>query len=191
MKMWMVLVPVLLLAACGGVEGDIEEAFRQKYEKAICLKLSQPPFSVKSEDILGSSSDWAMVHALEKKGLFTLGEPVQRGGGFASYQQVNVDLTDKGRKFFRDGRLCYGHTQLKKILDYRRNEQNGTIDAEALLQHEFEDWAVQPEFEQFIKKSSSPFSGLPEKPGEEKVADRLVEMEKAGWVIAGTLIEED
>jgi hypothetical protein len=155
----------VLLSACGGVEGDIEQAFRQKYEEEPCLELGQPPFSVKSEDLTGSSRDWAMVHALEREGLFTLGEPVTLKG-FLPIQQVNVDLTRKGRKVFQDGKLCYGKTRLQKIVDYRRDRQRDMIEAEALVEHDFEDWARSPEFEQFLRLRTS-FSSLPDQPGEE------------------------
>jgi len=166
----MAMASVLLLTACGGAEDDIEKAFKEQYEKPLCLKHKSFPFSEPTRgqrNWVSPLIDEGYVEAAMEASPYGVGQsPV-----------AHYNLTKKGRKHVTpDGYFCYGETEVVKVIDMSDEIEDRNLGkimrAEALLKHKVtEDWAEEPEMKEYVKI------------GEEKISRRFVHKQKAGWVM--------
>lgn len=163
----------LLLAGCGA-EGDVKKAFVAEYEKDLCLARATYPMNITIASPFGVKPEAQIAQVLVKAGVLEKGEESTRGAGAMSITTASFGLTSKGKKSYKDGKLCYGKTEVKEIVKYEeKNDGNGPyMMAQAKLKHKItEGWAEADDLRGFVKS------------GEELVTRRLIKREKQGWTI--------
>lgn len=150
-----VVAASLLLAGCGS-ERDIKKAFDAKYGKELCLELpSGFPISITYEKDISEAVDAAWLQALVNEGVLVAGAASQDGAGQSAFQSMQFDLSDEGRAFARDNMLCYGKTEVDRVINYREygDGERRFLDAQVALRHVITaPWANNPDLQGRIKK---------------------------------------
>lgn len=166
----MAMASTLMLSACGSAEGEIEAAFKEYYEKPLCLTHKSFPFAEPTR----GQRNW--VSPLIDEGYIDAAmEASPYGVGQSPVAHYN--LTKKGRKHVTpEGYFCYGETTVVEVVDMsdeiEDKNRGKLIRAEVLLKHKVtESWAKEPEMKEYVKI------------GEETVTRTFVHKQKAGWVL--------
>lgn len=149
-----VLAASLLLSACGS-EQEIEQAFVAKYGKDLCMEVASGfPLSVMYEKDISEASDARWVQALVQEGVLVPGEVSQSGTPPAVLNTASFDLSEQGRTFLRENMLCYGKTEVDRIINYREYGEGDRrfLDAQVALKHVVTaPWANNPDLKGRVK----------------------------------------
>lgn len=163
----------LFLAGCG-VEGDVKKAFEKEYEKELCMQaFANYPVEITIESPFGVRPDAQIAQVLAKAGVLEKGEENVRGKAPMAITTAKFDLTSKGKKAYKNGKLCYGKTKVKEIVSYEEKNSGGSeyIMAKATLDHDItESWAEEPDLRGIVKQ------------GEESITRSLVKKD-GEWVV--------
>lgn len=149
-----VVAASLLLGGCGS-EGDIKRAFDAKYGKELCLEVpSGFPVSVTYEKDISEAAEAGWLQALVKEGVLVAGAASPNGAGSSTFQSMQFDLSDQGRSFARENMLCYGKTEVERVINYREygEGERRFLDAQVALRHVVTaPWANNPDLRNQIK----------------------------------------
>ncbi|MGK2286121.1 hypothetical protein [Pedomonas sp. V897] len=157
-----VLTACILLAACGAKD-QVEKAFEAKYAKDLCLQLADSfPITVTYQTDLSEAPEAGWIQALVKEGVLVPGAVTQSaeasapqsGEASAPLNMAAFDLSEEGRAYLRDNRLCYGKTEVDRVLTTREYATGAKrfLDAQVLLRHVVTaPWANNPDLKQYVK----------------------------------------
>lgn len=149
-----VIAASLLLSACGS-EGDIQKAFVTKYGKDLCMEVASGfPLSIMYENDINEAADAKWVQALVQEGVLVAGEVSQSGAPPAVINSANFDLSEQGRTFARENMLCYGKTEVDRVINYREYGEGDRrfLDAQVALRHVVTaPWANNPDLRGQVK----------------------------------------
>lgn len=147
------IVLAALLVGCGGIESEIRDAIDEHVRaRGNCLDHKFPVTVQVGPGLFGTRADLLKEYqVLDQAGVIrsVIEQPRMLAGGIR-VSVVKLDLTDAGRKSLRDGRLCYGRTEVVKLIDYTEGKApDGTrlVKARVLLKHHVDaEWARDPVF---------------------------------------------
>lgn len=169
------LALAVLLAACGSVESEIRDVIgKDLAATGNCLDHKFPVTVLVGPGLFGTRADLLNEYqALDRAGVIrSVGQQPRTMAGGVRINEVKLDLTDAGRKALRDGRLCYGRTEVVKVIDYTEGKApDGArlVKARVLLKHHVDaEWARDPVFSNQVES------------GEEQSEYALVKTNK-GW----------
>ena len=156
-KLLAAFVLAFSLAGCGGIESSLKDGLKKELaENPLCLRLGSRPY------IAYGTNDWK--YGLLGNGMFA--SMPQSGGAF------EMVPTKKAEKMIEDGKLCYGRTELVKIVDYTKPADTPlgrTVMVEARVRYVVtEKWARNELLSSVVKS------------GEETITRGFVE-KKSGW----------
>jgi hypothetical protein len=142
-----------LLVACGSVESEIRDVIgKDLAAKGNCLDHKFPVTVLVGPGLFGTRADLIKEYqALDQAGVIRkVSEQPRMMAGGIRVNEVRLDLTDAGRKSVRDGRLCYGRSEVVKVIDYidgKAPDGARLVKARVLLKHHVEaEWARDPVF---------------------------------------------
>jgi hypothetical protein len=143
----------VVLAGCGGVESEIRDAISKDLAaKGNCLDHKFPVTVQIGPGLFGTRADLLKEYqALDQSGVIrsVSQQPRMMAGGIR-VNEVRLDLTDVGRKSVREGRLCYGRSEVVKVIDYtdaKTPDGARLVRARVLLKHHVDaEWARDPVF---------------------------------------------
>lgn len=169
------VVLAALLAACGGIESEIRDAITKDVgARANCLDHKFPVTVQVGPGLFGTRADLLNEYrTLDRAGVIrSVSEQPRMLAGGMRINEVKLDLTDAGRKLVRDGKLCYGRTEVVDVIDYTEGKApDGArlVRARVLLKHHVDaEWARDPAF------------GTQVETGEQQAEYSLVKSSK-GW----------
>lgn len=143
----------VLLVACSSVESEIRDVIgKDLAARGNCLDHKFPVTVHIGPGFFSTRADLLKEYqALEAAGVVrSVGQQPRMMAGGIRVNEVRLDLTDAGRKSLRDGRLCYGRSEVVKVIDYTDGKApDGTrlVKARVLLKHHVEaKWARDPVF---------------------------------------------
>jgi len=149
-----VIAASVLLSACGS-EGEIEKAFAARYSKDLCMQVGEGfPLSLIYENDLSEAADARWVQALVNEGVLVPGEVSQSGEPPALLNSATFDLSEEGRAYLRENMLCYGKTEVDRVINYREygEGERRFLDAQVALRHTVTaPWASNPDLKSHIK----------------------------------------
>lgn len=165
----------VLLVACSSVESEIRDAIgKDLAARGNCLDHKFPVTVQVGPGLFGTRADLINEYqALGQAGVIRkVSEQPRMMAGGVRVDAIRLDLTDAGRKWLREGRLCYGRTEVVKVIDYTEGKApDGVplVTARVLLKHDVQaEWARDPSFSSRVKS------------GEERSEVVLVKTNK-GW----------
>jgi len=169
---WVGVVAVsLLLSACGS-ENEIEQAFVAKYGKDLCMEVADGfPISLTYQNDISEAADAKWVQTLVEEGVLVAGEVSQSGTPPSVLNSANFDLSEQGRTFLRDNMLCYGKTEVDRVINYREygDGERRFLDAQVALRHVVTaPWANNPELRTRVKTGR-------------EVVERTMSWSENGW----------
>ncbi len=166
-----VVAASLLLSGCGS-EGEIEKVFVAKYGKELCMEVASGfPLSVMYENDISEAADARWVQALVQEGVLVAGEVSQTGAPPSVLNNANFDLSEQGRTFVRDNKLCYGKTEVDRVIDYREYHDGDRrlLNAQVALRHVVTaPWANNPDLRGRVKSGR-------------EVIQRTMRWSETGW----------
>lgn len=152
---WVGVVAIsFLLSACGS-DTEIEQAFTAKYGKDLCMEVADGfPLSLMYQNDISEAADAGWVQALVKEGVLVAGDVSQTGTPPSILNSANFDLSEEGRTYLRDNTLCYGKTEVDRVINYREYGAGDQrfLDAQVALRHVITaPWANNPDLKGHIK----------------------------------------
>lgn len=152
------VVLTVLVAGCGSVESEIRDAISKDLAaKGNCLDHKFPVTVQVGPGLFGTRADLLKEYqALDQSGVIrsVSQQPRMMAGGIR-VNEVRLDLTDVGRKSVRDGRLCYGRSEVVKVIDYtdgKAPDGARLVRARVLLKHHVDaEWARDRVFSSQVK----------------------------------------
>lgn len=149
-----VVAASVLLAGCG-TKDQVEKAFAAKYEKDLCLQVAESfPVSVTYQTDVSEAPEAAWIQPLVKEGILVQGEVTKGGEESAPVYTTSFDVSEEGRSYLVDNRLCYGKTEVDRVISSREYSTAGKrfLDAQVLLRHTVTaSWAGNPDLKPFVK----------------------------------------
>ena len=149
-----VIAACVLLVGCGSTD-EVEKAFAAKYAKDLCVQLADSfPVSITYQNDISEAPESAWIQALVKEGVLTQGDVTQTGTAPALMNTAMFDLSEEGRTYLRDNQLCYGKTEVDRVLTTREYGDGAKrfLDAQVLLRHVVTaPWASNPDLKQYVK----------------------------------------
>jgi hypothetical protein len=148
----------VLLVACSSVESEIRDVIgKDLAAKGNCLDHKFPVTVQVGSGLFGTRADLLNEYqALDRAGVIrSVSQQPRMMAGGVRINEVRLDLTDAGRKSLRDGRLCYGRSEVVKVIDYTDGKApDGTrlVKARVLLKHHIDaEWARDPVFKNQVE----------------------------------------
>ncbi|MCH8685235.1 hypothetical protein [Pedomonas mirosovicensis] len=168
-----VLSACVLLVGCDS-GSEVKQAFMAKYGKDLCLEVAESfPFSITYQNDISEAPESRWALPLVEEGVLTEGEVMESGTPPMVLKTVSFDLSEQGRSFLQDNRLCYGKTEVDRILNTREYGESGKrfLDAQVVLMHVVTaPWAKNPALKGQIKSGR-------------EVVERTLRGSEDGWIL--------
>lgn len=166
-----VIAASLLLSACGN-EGEIEKAFVAKYGKELCMQVGEGfPLSLMYENDISEAADAKWVQALVNEGVLVAGEVTQSGAPPSVLNNATFDLSEEGRSYLRENMLCYGKTEVDRVISSREYGEGDRrfLEAQVALRHVVTaPWAANADLKGYVKSGR-------------EVVERTMKWSDNGW----------